>query len=108
MQGVRLGNYFWILFGFKDHDKGWIPQEKTSIWTIKKEKWIQGPKVPIILLHSPSFCATPINSTFVMFIGMLDSVITYDFTTEIWSSIPIPWNISSSACNSVQDKQGKM
>jgi hypothetical protein len=106
VQGVRLGNYFWILFGFNGHDGVWIPQEKTSIWTIEKEKWIQGPKVPILLLHK-TFCATAINSTFVIFIGMLDSVVTYDFTTEIWSSIPIPWNISSSACNSVQDKQAK-
>ena len=110
MQGVRFGHYFWILGGYKSNILAWgswIQQEKTSIWTVEKEKWIQGPKVPILLFHSPSFCATAINSTFVMFIGMLDSVVTYDFTTEIWGNIPIPWKISSSACNSVQNKQAK-
>ena len=106
MQGVRLGNYFWILGGFGGDNSAWIPQEKTSIWTIEKEKWIQGPKVPILLLHGV-FCATAINSTFVMFIGMLDSIFTYDFTTDIWTNFPIPWKISSSACNSVQNKQAK-
>ena len=112
MQGVRLGNWFWILGGFKSGHNSfawnfWIPQEKTSIWIIEKEKWIQGPKIPLDLLDGFTFCATAINSTFVMFIGMLDSVVTYDFTTEIWTNVLIPWKISSSACNSVQNKQAK-
>ena len=77
MQGVRLGNLFWILGGFKsDHNSfawnSWIPQEKTSIWTIEKEKWIQGPKIPLFLVMDNNninvFCANAINSTFVMFI----------------------------------------
>ena len=82
MQGVRLGNLFWILGGFKsDHNtfgwNSWIPQEKTSIWTIEKEKWIQGPKIPLdLVMDSNNFCATANNSTFVMFIGMQDSVFT--------------------------------
>ena len=117
MQGVRLGNLFWILGGFKsDHNSfawnSWIPQEKTSIWTIEKEKWIQGPKIPLFLVMDNNsfnvFCATAINSTFVMFIGMQDSVYTYDFTTETWSNIQIPWKIKSTACNTVHDKQAKM
>ena len=114
MQGVRLGNYFWILGGFKSDSfvwSSWIPQEKTSIWATEKEKWIQGPKIPLFLVmdnnNSNVFCATAINSTFVMFIGMQDSVFTYDFTTETWSNINIPWKISSSACNTVHDKQAK-
>ena len=110
MQGVRLGNRFWILGGFKSGS--WIPQEKTSIWTIEKEKWIQGPKIPSKILVNKNntnnfFCATAINSTFVMFIGMQDSVFTYDFTTETWSNIQISWKISCSACNTVHDKQAK-
>ena len=110
VQGVRLGNYFWVLGGFNSFAWGsWIPQEKTSIWNIEKEKWIQGPKIPLVLdLDSPMFCATAINSTFVMFIGMRDSVFTYDFTTETWSNIQIAWNISSTACNTVHNKQAKM
>ena len=106
MQGVRLGNHFWILGGFKSGS--WILQEKTSIWTIEKEKWIQGPKIPLdLLLDGSTFCATAINSTFVMFIGMQDSVFTYDFTTETWSNIQISRKISCSACNTVHDKQAK-
>jgi hypothetical protein len=111
VQGVRIGNYFWVLGGFKSNNLAWgswIPQEKTSIWTIEKEKWIQGPKISLALQDGSSFCATAINSTFVMFVGMLDSVITYDFTTEIWSDIKTPWKISSTACNTIQDKQAKM
>ena len=111
VQGVRLGNYFWVLGGFKSNSLAWgswILQDKTSIWTIEKEKWIQGPKIPLFLVMDNSmFCATAINSTFVMFIGMQDSVFTYDFTTETWSNINIPWKISSSACNTVHDKQAK-
>ena len=110
---MRLGNCFWILGGFKsDHNSfawnSWIPQEKTSIWAVEKEKWIQGPKIPLYLLDGSTFCATAINSTFVMFIGMQNSVFTYDFTTEIWSNIQIPWKISSNACNTVHDKQAKV
>ena len=110
---MRLGNCFWILGGFKsDHNSfawnSWIPQEKTSIWAVEKEKWIQGPKIPLDLLDGSTFCATAINSTFVMFIGMQNSVFTYDFTTETWSNIQIHWSISSTACNTVHDKQAKM
>ena len=104
MQGVRLGNRLWILGGFKSGGS-WILQEKTSIWTIEKETWIQGPKIPV--MDSNFFCATAINSTFVMFIGMNDSVFTYDFTKETWSNIQISWKISCSACNTVHDKQAK-
>ena len=114
MQGVRLGNRFWILGGFNSVGfnsfswSSWIPQEKTSIWAIEKEKWIQGPKIPLDLVMDNSFfCATAINSTFVMFIGMQDSVFTYDFTTKTWSNIQISWKISCSACNTVHDKQAK-
>ena len=111
VQGVRLGNLFWVLGGFKSNSLAWdtwIPQEKTSIWTIKKEKWIQGPKIPLFLVKNGiMFCATAINSTFVMFIGMQDSVFTYDFTTETWSNIQISWKISCSACNTLHDKQAK-
>ena len=86
MQGVRLGNGFWILGGFKSDSNSfvwssWIPQEKTSIWTIEKEKWIQGPKIPLFLvMEDNTFCATAINSRFVMFIGMQNSVFPYDFS----------------------------
>ena len=107
---MRLGNCFWILGGFKsDHNSfawnSWIPQEKTSIWAVEKEKWIQGPTINQKI--SNFFCTTAINSTFVMFIGMQDSVFTYDFTTETWSNIQISWKISCSACNTVHDKQAK-
>ena len=108
MQGVRLGNWFWILGGFKSQGY-WIPQEKTSIWNTEKEKWIQGPIIPLVLvIDNNFFCATAINSTFVMFIGMQNSVFTYDFTTEIWKNTQISWKIKGSACNTVHDKQAKV
>ena len=109
VQGVRIGNYFWVLGGFNSLAWGsWIPQEKTSIWTIEKEKWIQGPKIPLFLvIDDNTFCATAINSTFVMFIGMQNSIFAYDFTKGTWSNIQTPWKISSTACNTVHDKQAK-
>ena len=52
--GLRVGNYFWIIFGgicpFED-DNSWDEQEMhdvppTILWSIKKEKWLRGPYLP--------------------------------------------------------------
>ena len=34
--GTQIGDYFWIAFG---------NLAKTSLWSLKKEKWIQGPNL---------------------------------------------------------------
>ena len=53
--GSRVGNYFWIIFGgicAVQDDNSWDEQEMhdvppTILWSIKKEKWLKGPDLPL-------------------------------------------------------------
>ena len=101
VQGIRVGKYFWIMGGTRD---GFIDklevmkfQYETSIWLIDREIWIKGPELPSNTEYS-MFCGTAINSTFVMFFGMdsiMEFVISYDFTTNIWRKVFFPlWSSS--------------
>ena len=52
--GLRVGNYFWIIFGGKcslQNDNSWDENilrkpPPTILWSIKKEKWLKGPDLP--------------------------------------------------------------
>ena len=76
--GLRVGNYFWIIFGgicpFED-DNSWDEQvihgriPMTLLWSIKKEKWLKGPDLPLDLnLMHQKMCSISvgINTAFVL------------------------------------------
>lgn len=77
--GLRVGNYFWIIFGgicsFKD-DNSWDEQimhdpPPTLLWSIKKEKWLRGPELPSDLttdLNLNKMCSISVgvNTAFVL------------------------------------------
>ena len=83
--GLRVGNYFWIIFG--GHcplkvDNSWDEQilryiPPTLLWSIKKEKWLRGPELPEDLnLMNQKMCSISvgINTAYV-----LNSEYTFSF-----------------------------
>ena len=43
--GVHVGHYFWIFGGKSWHNFG-PPQIKSSLWSLNREVWIDGPEIP--------------------------------------------------------------
>ena len=101
---------------FDEHfDMGWRNQEKTSLFSLKKEMWIEGPDLPVRVIRSIqdlSVCVTALNRTSALFIGIGESteeMLLYDFAKGSWIElesspklgfIPKPkieWCTSSSA-----------
>ena len=89
----------------------WKEQEKTSIFSLKKESWIEGPELPTKVIDSLdpnpdiAYCITALNRTSALFIGMGQSkqeVLLYDFAKDSWFQLKdtpkkILWCTSSSA-----------
>ena len=88
---------------------GWKEQEKTSLFSLKKESWIEGPDLPksviATIASSKLMCVTALNRTSALFIGIGESmkeVILYDFEKDSWIQLEdtpktIQWCSSSSA-----------
>ena len=88
---------------------GWKEQEKTSLFSLKKETWIEGPDLPksviATLFSNTLMCVTAINRTSTLFIGIgvsMQEVILYDFENDSWIQLEdtpkkIQWCTSSSA-----------
>ena len=117
VHGLRVGKYFWIFGGVMPNPnprhKPFIAQYDTSLWHIKKESWISGPKLPEKIAEFPiGVCATALNSTTVVFIiGQSESLVTYNFQTDAWKYLPegvSPWKLNPSTCSIIQDKQNRM
>ena len=101
--GLHVGHYFWILGGeivvltpvetlqFITSRK---VQIKSSLWSLKRDVWINGPEMPEVLIKG-SPCATAINDTFVIVIN-IDShtnskaVQAYDFSKGVWHPMSEP------------------
>ena len=68
--------------------------------------WITGPNLPLELANSSGMCGTAVNSTTVIFVGIDNNVIIYDFQYAIWKYLPkiVPWNMEARACTTVLDK----
>ena len=75
--GLRVGNYFWIIFGGHcplEVDNSWDEQilryiPPTLLWSIKKEKWLRGPELPEDLnLMNQKMCSISvgINTAYVL------------------------------------------
>ena len=114
IHGLRIGKYFWIFGGNIPLSKIELfkIQYETSLWSIERELWISGPKLPeIIGTNLSTICVTALNSTTVMFIGMgSQNLITYNFQNDIWKYSPViaKWTIKASTCSTIHDKKANM
>ena len=98
--GVHVGHYFWIFKGYAESTNYVkIPklQVKSSLWSLKRDIWINGPEIPEGLIKD-SPCATAINDTFAIIINInlytdRIPVQAFDFSKGVWhpmSKPPIP------------------
>ena len=109
---IKVGHFYWILGGasvISDHS--FKNQEKTSMFSLKKESWIEGPDLPKIVIISMVnnmwgyVCITALNRTSAIFIGVgqsMQEVLLYDFAKDSWFQLEdmpkkIHWGTSSSA-----------
>ena len=84
-------------------------QEKTSIYSLKRGLWFDGPKLPDVLMATQSmYCTTALNRTSAIFIGVDTSrkgVFVYNFETSIWSQmLELPREIEWCSCSSSHNK----
>ena len=97
--GVHVGHYFWIFGGEIDVQTPVKTfsnkvQIKSSLWSLKRDVWINGPEIPEGLIkYSP--CATAINDTFAIIINInsyTDSIPiqAYDFSKGVWHPMSKP------------------
>ena len=110
--GVHVGHYFWIFGGeaqtlhsIESHQV----QIKSSLWSLKRDVWINGPEIPEVFIDSP--CATAINDTFAIIINInsytdVIPVQGYDFSKGVWHPmskppIEIPTSYLDPHCNYV-------
>ena len=101
--GVHVGHYFWIFGGEMDVQTPMQTlysiashkvQIKSSLWSLKRDVWINGPEIPEVLIKD-SPCATAINDTFVVIININSyansiPVQAYDFSKGVWHPISKP------------------
>ena len=69
------------------------------LWLTKKQRWRQGPDLPLDIGYFRTFCSTALNSTSIIFtfIGILDDnynqnsiikIVRFDFESKQWTDIP--------------------
>jgi hypothetical protein len=94
----------------------WIYQEKTSLFSLKKEAWIEGPDLlPMIVIKSMDdnirYCVTALNRTSTLFLGLGKSskeVLLYDFANDFWIQMEdMPKKILWCTCSSGHEKDYK-
>merc|ERR1711971_532706 len=96
--GLHVGHYFWIFGGFKWQHYDYEVQAKSSLWSLKREVWIDGPEMPEHLIKRQP-CATAINDKVVVFINFnideyfdadIIPIKAYDFSKGVWYPISKP------------------
>ena len=75
-------------------------QVRSSLWSLKRDVWIDGPEMPEHLIKNHP-CATALNDTVVVFINFdIDTeiirILAYDFSKGVWYPISMPSKPSSS------------
>ena len=66
------------------------------LWLTKKQRWRQGPDLPLDIGNFETFCATALNSTSIIFtfIGgnyyqdSIIKIVRFDFESKKWTDIP--------------------
>ena len=97
--GVHVGHYFWIFGGEIDVQTpvktySLKVQIKSSLWSLKRDVWINGPEIPEDLIKDFP-CATAINDTFAIIININSytdriPVQAYDFSKGVWHPMSKP------------------
>ena len=96
--GVHVGHYFWIFGGRNWQSLGPLYgheiQTKSSLWSLNRNVWINGPEIPKILIKDYP-CATALNDTFAIIINIRSDwnvipVQAYDFSKGDWHSMANP------------------
>ena len=71
-------------------------QVKSSLWSLKRDVWIDGPEMPEHLIEYQP-CATALNDTVVVFINFnidfdtdIKPILAYDFSKGVWYPISKP------------------
>ena len=90
-------------------------QEKTSVFSMKRGLWFDGPDLPDIItvpiMAHNVFCATGLNRTSGIFIGVgksMKGVAVYNFETNNWSQMADTLrNILWCSCSSAHEKDNK-
>ena len=90
-------------------------QEKTSVFSMKRRRWFDGPDLPDIItvpiMADNVFCATGLNRTSGIFIGVgtsMKGVAVYNFETNNWSQMSdTPRKILWCTCSSSHEKDNK-
>ena len=101
--GVHVGHYFWIFGGYNSHF-GEI-QTRSSLWSLKKDIWINGPEIPVGLIKENP-CAAALNYTFAVIINIsshtdIIPVLVYDFFKGVWHPMSNPpiFSDTKSSCS---------
>ena len=73
--GIRFGQYFWLIGGASSCiDKVGLAyggNEFSYLWSIQKKRWFLGPKHPDSRLYFSYACPIVLNSTAILFIGLI-------------------------------------
>ena len=114
-----VGHFYWILGGWKvnqwDKDN-FVDQQKTSVFSMKRGLWFDGPDLPDIIaaayaMKNTFFCVTGLNRTCGIFIGVGTSrkgVAVYNFETNSWSQMAdTPRKILWCSCSSSHENNNK-
>ena len=99
--GVHVGHYFWIFGG---HNwQIFKVQTRSSLWSLKREIWINGPEIPEGLIKENP-CATALNDTFAIIINInsrtdIIPVLAYDFFKGVWHPMSNPPIFQTGSCS---------
>ena len=93
-QGIRIGQYFWILGYKKDPgDQSILFDTETLLWSIKKHKWIKGPNLTLNWSERASYfgsVGTNSSTVFIFSTNQKQFMYSFDFSSNSWKSQPPP------------------
>ena len=102
---VRFGKFLWLIGGLTacfggghTNDQFELANKNSYFWSIQKKKWVLGPKYPALALAFDYACPIVLDSTTILFIGLVGKpnyydgpvgppkyTLTYDFETKLWN-----------------------
>ena len=89
-------------------------QNKTSIWVLDKQRWIQGPRIPNELSGFGALdCVQALNSTTAIIISKDSALSYFNFKTWEWTwseirILPGSYDFDMISCVTTQNKLGEM